>query len=84
MAAFACDRLPTTGSKANLESDWSAKLNSYTAQTVYFSSSRVGSGDETKVGLASLVLGTCQDEGGARLPQYEPDGAKILAFCRSI
>ena len=30
MAAFACDRMPATGSKTNLESDWSAKLNSYT------------------------------------------------------
>ena len=30
MAAFACDRMPATGSKANLESDWSAKLSSYT------------------------------------------------------
>ena len=30
MAAFACDRMPTTGSEVNLESDWSLKLNSYT------------------------------------------------------
>ena len=30
LAAFACDRIPATGSNANLESDWSAKLNSYT------------------------------------------------------
>ena len=43
------------------------------------------------LGGASLMPGTCQGtrleallKGGARLPQYEPDGAKILAFRRCI
>ena len=93
MAAFAYDRMPTTGSKANLESDWSAKLNSYTDGiamlhscgklviwlsqsydligawkflsagprilpkfTRPFSSSRVGSGDETSLVVVFSIL----------------------------